>query len=125
MQYYCSEQCGGRAKGLQKMQKRRERAIAEISGYRPSWMPRVGSGYREEVVPCQDGVVEVVREREPKPNYERPVMDAERRAQEAAEHAAYIAEQMAEIEEEKKQRKAAKKFIHDLFDDSLWGELNW
>jgi predicted nucleic acid-binding Zn ribbon protein len=70
-QKYCSEQCRWRAVKMQQRQRQRERDYAELAGYRPEWLPRPGSGYRQEVIPWLDGeAAAVVREREPEPNYE-------------------------------------------------------
>jgi len=68
-QKYCSDRCRERAFKAQQRQRAREKAWAEAAGYRPEWMPRQGSGYREEIVPWEsDEKAAVTRASKANPN---------------------------------------------------------
>lgn len=122
-QHYCSEKCKKQAAHYKKQQAKRERAWAEIAWYRPEWLPRKGSGYREETIPWEAGEKEaVVREREPKPNY-RPDPEAEearRKAEEEAAEAEFEA-WVAEWKEKTRIEEETRRLTDDLlFDESKW-----
>lgn len=118
-QKYCSEQCRWQAAKLQRRQRQREQDFAELAGYRPEWLPRPGSGYREEVIPWLEGEAEaVVREREPEPNYERAMMTE---AEKLAEQAAIAAEEQARALEQAEQARKARRLAWELLEDeSKW-----
>jgi predicted nucleic acid-binding Zn ribbon protein len=118
-QKYCSEQCRWQAAKLQQRQRQREQDFAELAGYRPEWLPRPGSGYREEMVPWEGDEQEaVVREREPEPNYERAMMTE---AEKLAEQAAIAAEEQARALEQAEQARKARRLAWELLEDeSKW-----
>lgn len=113
---YCSKRCQWRAAKLQQQQRKREKAWAEVAGYRPDWLPRPGSGYREEMIPWEgEEKSAVIREREPEPNYwdrerwgddpEVDMVEAERRQMaKKAEEVAAQREQERLAEEEARRR---------------------
>jgi hypothetical protein len=70
-QKYCSRECAWRASKAMQRQREREQQWVEDRKARPLWLPRIGSGYREEVLVRTPGeAAEVVREREAHPNYQ-------------------------------------------------------
>lgn len=108
---------------MQRRQRQRERDFAELAGYRPEWMPRQGSGYREEIIPWLDGEEEaaaVVREREPEPNYEWAMKTEEERL---AEEAAIAREQQTRALEQAEQARKARRLAWELLEDESkwWG----
>jgi hypothetical protein len=120
---YCSKQCRDRAAQMQKRQRQRERDYAELAGYRPEWLPRKGSGYREEVIPWLDGeAAAVVREREPEPNYECE-WDVKTEEERLAEEAAILAEERAQAIERAEQARKARRLAWELLEDESkwWG----
>lgn len=101
-----------------------EEAWAEMAGYRPDWLPRRGSGYREEEVPWkgENEKEAVIREREPEPNYEGGAAGYGA-ARSEAEMMAEMAAQTAEAEEAARQAREGRRLAWELLEDESkwWG----
>jgi len=104
---------------MQHQQRLREKAREELGEYRPDWlMPVEGSGYREELIPWEEGEgAMVVRERQAEPSY------VERLTGEAA-RVTHEAEQRKELKKANEEARKAKRLAYDLLEDeSKWRGL--
>jgi ribosomal protein S27E len=122
-QKYCSAKCRGRAREALRRQRELARRREELGNYRPEWLPRPGSGYREEVVPWEGDEQEaVIRERKPEAIYrETPEEEeARRKAEEERLEAEWKAQAKAYREERRRLREAERMGYDLLVDESKW-----
>jgi hypothetical protein len=114
---FCSEECRYKARDMKKTEKRRERLAAAFRGNRPAWLPKPGSGYRQEIAPwAKDEAEAVIRSRAARPVYER-VAEVEMPVIEMIDVTQQIEAAKAAVRKARRARQLAWELLED---ESLW-----